>query len=186
MGCKECTIKGVRVPSENNGSKVTILVEAPGEEETNQLKPLVGKTGRILWDLLKTINKQREDFNLVNSVSCRTMVGNANRKPSTAEIRYCSDNLKQDIKIQSPNIIVVMGHSAYVSLGGNPNTQMGSIVGSLFTWNEYDCIVTYHPSSIIYAMARGIEMKKKTELEITTAILKACNFTPSDKQLRLL
>lgn len=60
------------VPASGTGKNgVLIIAEAAGKEEVSVGEPLVGKSGYTLWQDLKRVDIEREDFMLHNVLSCR-------------------------------------------------------------------------------------------------------------------
>ena len=52
----------------NLDSELVIIGEAPGEREALMKMPLVGGSGKLLWDILRTYNIQRTDAYITNVV----------------------------------------------------------------------------------------------------------------------
>lgn len=190
--CDVCTLKtNVFVPSEIHQSGICILAEAPGFNEAQEGRPLVGNAGQDLFKIIEGLGYTREDVSLLNSVSCRpTKVENGktyNRTPTGDEIAWCNERLLTEIERLSPTIIVSMGKVPFIALGGNKSLPMSQVVGTMMMWkNKFDVLIAYHPAAIGYAgggaTERGREIKKSIEVVIKAAF--EMRVTP--KQLTLL
>jgi len=184
-------IDGVYVPSEiHEKSKILYLAEAPGFYEAKEGRPLIGIAGRDFDNIVKECGGSREDGNYLNSVACRPtkqVDGKTyNRTPTNDEILMCNKRLIQEIETIQPNIIICMGKSPYVALGGNTNNSMKSVVGSTFTFlDKYDVVVTYHPAAIAHSGGMNTEEGKRKRNEIIKAVKMAMNIEPKPKQLEM-
>lgn len=189
--CDACALKNaIFVPSEINGSTIVALAEAPGYNEAKEGRPLVGVAGQDLNKIIEFLGKGRKDINYVNAVTCRpTKVIDGktyNRTPTDEEIKCCNQRLIAELEKLTPTIIVCMGKTPYVALGGDKKAIMREIVGSTFTWkSKFDIIVTYHPAAISHSGGVGTERGKKIRDEIEQAFKTAFVTKPKPKQLAL-
>lgn len=88
-------------------AKVLFLGEAPGKNEDEQALPFVGAAGKILDQLLKSINLNREDIFISSVVHYRPP---KNRQPKPQEIEAFSVYVDQIIKIIDPKVIATLGN----------------------------------------------------------------------------
>jgi len=189
--CDVCALKNaIFVPSEINGSTIVALAEAPGYNETKEGRPLVGVAGQDLNKIIESLGKKREDINYVNAVNCRpTKVVDGktyNRTPTDEEIKCCNQRLIAELEKLSPNVIVCMGKTPYVALGGDEKVVMRDIVGSTFLWKgTFNIIVTYHPAAISHSGGIGTERGKKIRDEIEKAFKIAFATKLKPRQLTL-
>jgi DNA polymerase len=191
--CDRCGLKdGIFVPSEVNDkkSKVAFLAEAPGANETKDGKPFTGAAGAEINKILIELGANRKEINLLNSCGCRptVQIGEriSNRTPTFDEIRCCNKRLFNELDTLNPQVIVALGKSAYVALGGNARLNMSDIVGkSMKARNKFDVLVTYHPAAIIHK--GGAKSKEGAEIRnhIKMTIEKALKYSPKPKQLSL-
>ena len=87
-----------------------IIGEAPGEKEDLEGKPYVGKSGKLLNDLLNQAGiDYKKDVYFCNVIKCRPP---RNRKPTTQEINIHKPWLLQQIKLVDPKIIILTGSTA--------------------------------------------------------------------------
>lgn len=144
---------------------VMLIGEAPGEQETLQGRPFVGKAGKNLDGFLTAIGLRREDIYISNVVKVRPVKvsekGRAsNRAPSREELLLFTPWLYEEIALVQPQLIVTLGNTALQALLG-AKTVIGSCHGSvqraLVAWEggaqDFDVFPLYHPASIIYNRA---------------------------------
>ena len=87
-----------------------IIGEAPGAQEDLEGKPYVGKSGKLLNELLiKAGIDYKEVVYFCNVIKCRPP---NNRKPTTREINIHKPWLLQQIKLVDPKIILLTGSTA--------------------------------------------------------------------------
>jgi DNA polymerase len=83
--------------------------EGPGGEEDAQGRPFVGAAGRLLTNLLRTIDVDRREVFITNVVKCRPP---GNRDPLPEEIEACNEYLLTQIALIKPKIICTLGRFA--------------------------------------------------------------------------
>ena len=144
---------------------VMLIGEAPGEQESLQGRPFVGKAGKNLDGFLAVLEMRREDIYISNVVKVRpTKVSPkgtvSNRPPSREELALFRPYLYEEIGVVSPGVIVTLGNVALKSLVGEK-----AVIGD-YHGNLTECEITsagetrsihvfplYHPASIIYNRA---------------------------------
>ena len=135
-----------------HGPKESILFigEAPGAAEDKVGKPFVGRSGKLLDELLSHINLTREDVYITNTVKCRPP---NNRNPTTEEIKACTPHLDREIAQIKPKIIIPLGTfaSKYIlEKYGFPFSTIGACHGKKFHTPHLIIIPFYHPAAAIY------------------------------------
>lgn len=157
QNCKDCNLYGYgrSKPYWTEQSKYMLILEAPGKEEVENNEVLIGKTGRMWWDLASEYQLLKEDFIILNSVNCRVMNGNKNGKPSESHRECCRKWLKAYIRVFKPEKIVLMGNYALHTITGE--WKIGEFYKKnllMSKENVFDIdttiIKSYHPSSAIY------------------------------------
>ncbi|XGV95494.1 MAG: uracil-DNA glycosylase family protein [Leptolyngbya sp. BL-A-14] len=95
---------------------IMIVGEGPGQNEDEQGKPFVGKSGQLLDKILASVNLNAEqDVFICNVVKCRPP---ENRTPTTEEADACKGYLLEQIRIVNPKIILLTGATALRGLLG--------------------------------------------------------------------
>lgn len=141
---------------------VMLIGEAPGEQESLQGRPFVGKAGKNLDGFLQVLELKREDIYISNVVKIRpTKVSEkgrtSNRPPNKEELALFTPFLMEEILRVEPKMIVTLGNVALKALCG-PKTIIGDMHGRETAVtvthekqeSEFTLFPLYHPASIIY------------------------------------
>ena len=141
---------------------VMLIGEAPGEQETLQGRPFVGKAGKNLDGFLEAVRLRREDIYISNVVKVRpTKVSEkgsvSNRPPNREELALFTPYLLEEILLVRPGVIVTLGNVALRALMG-PKATVGQLHGqpaqAVVAHGkqilEVPVFPLYHPASIIY------------------------------------
>lgn len=137
-------------PNGSLDSSVLFIAEAPGRLGADKFGiPLYGdQTGRNFEILIASAGLDRELIFITNAVLCnpRTPAGN-NDSPTLAEIRKCSQYLKETLEIIKPKYIIPLGAAALASLNAIKPHQikLSEGVGKFFSWNGYQVYPLFHP-----------------------------------------
>ena len=121
--CRKCVLSENRIKfvygEGNSHAKLMLIGEAPGADENVTGKPFVGRAGKLLTKMLAAIQLKREDVYITNVVKCRPP---NNRNPLPNEVSACSPYLEEQISIIKPQLILLLGKVAAVSLLKMNNT----------------------------------------------------------------
>ena len=141
---------------------VMLIGEAPGEQETLQGRPFVGKAGKNLDGFLEAVALRREEIYISNVVKVRpTKVSPkgsvSNRPPNREELLLFTPYLLEEILLVQPGVIVTLGNVALRALMGSGaviGAMHGQATGTTITHEKQSLDVPvfplYHPASIIY------------------------------------
>lgn len=128
-------------------AKTFLVGEAPGEHEDMSGLPFVGRSGRLLRQLMNEVGLQFHDIYITNIVKCRPP---NNRDPYAEEIAACKGNLKLQMDLIRPKIIVPIGRFALDRfVPGKPSIT--AVNGEVFEIEGRYVVPVVHPS---YAMRR--------------------------------
>src|SRR4028119_993353 len=150
------------VLSELNGnlnSPILFLAEAPGRNGGDKTRiPLVGDASGVNFrKFIGSIGLKREDIFVSNTVLCNPRKeSGANRKPSLAEIKNCSEFLQRQIEVLQPQIVVTLGTVALEALKTiEPHDlTVRENAGQIYEWNGRFLVPLYHPSPQVLASHR--------------------------------
>ncbi len=167
--CKACEVfKHYKQVGQSEGNAVNptymFIGEALGKEETEEIRPFIGKAGqRIRNEIRKHNSILNKSTALISNVLCCRPLDNVfptKGKTVDGEVEdiasYCSNKwLKTEIEIVRPKVIVALGNKAmnYVwSLGGHKFS--GSITDNRGKWvylEKFDAvsIATFHPAYVL-------------------------------------
>ena len=135
------TVFGVGNPQ----AKILFLGEAPGADEDAQGEPFVGKSGKLLNDIIKACRIQREEIYICNVIRCRPP---GNRQPATEEAGNCREYLDGQIAHVNPEYIVCWGTCAAQNLLGTTE-NIGKLRRKFFTYGRAKVLCTYHPAYLL-------------------------------------
>lgn len=103
--------------SGNPDADLMFVGEAPGAEEDRTGLPFVGRSGRLLDQLLAEIGITRAEVFIANVVKCRPP---DNRDPARAEIEACRSYLERQVQLIEPRLVCTLGNFATKLLSGDP------------------------------------------------------------------
>ena len=136
--------------------RLMLIGEAPGEQESLQGRPFVGKAGKNLDRFLELAGLRREEIYISNAVKFRpTKTGASgrvsNRPPTRDEIALFRPWLLREISEVKPGLLVTLGN---VPLKAVTNSRMtiGAAHGRMMTAGEtgLPLFALYHPASLLY------------------------------------
>ena len=156
--------------------KLMLIGEAPGEQESLQGRPFVGKAGRNLDRFLELAELRREEIYISNAVKIRpTKVGKSgrvsNRPPTKDEIALFRPWLIEEIKRIQPQMIATLGNVPLQALTASRQT-IGQVHGRVIPAGEtgLPLFALYHPASLIYN--RSLEGVYEADVRQLAATLK--------------
>ncbi len=181
--CQQCGLHEDRTRfvfgSGNAAAELMFVGEAPGKNEDLQGLPFVGRAGKILDDLLESINMNRKEVFIANVLKCRPP---GNRDPVTDEINTCKEYLFEQINIINPKIICTLGkYSTQLIL--DTSHGITGLRGKVFHRDGRTILPINHPAAVLYNPSR-IEILQNDFLRIK-GLLDSGNKTepsPVDKE----
>ena len=124
--------------------------EAPGVEEDIQGEPFMGQAGKLLDNMLASIELARgANVYIANVVKCRPP---GNRNPEPSEAQACAPYLDRQIALIQPKLIVALGKVAAVRLLGREES-IDSVRGKVWDYQGTPLIITYHPAYLLRSLA---------------------------------
>ncbi len=111
--CQTCSLaqSATRsVPGNGNpNAEIMMVGEAPGYWEDQKGIPFVGPAGKLLDELLASINLNREKVFVTNVLKHRPP---GNRDPLPEEVKVCQPFLERQINIIQPKVMITLGRFA--------------------------------------------------------------------------
>lgn len=172
--CKERIKNGVH-PVIGEGShfaKIMFIGEAPGKNEAQTGRPFCGASGRILDQLLASINLPRQSVYVTNIVKDRPT---DNRDPLPDEIALYAPFLDRQIEIIQPRVIATLGRFSMVyimkkfgldSVLGPISQMHGKVFEAAvpFCDGKMNIVPLYHPAVALYNGGTKTELMKDFEV----------------------
>jgi len=147
--CTNCgLVNGCKQPIEGEGNlhaKVMVVGEAPGKSEDLHGRPFIGKSGKLLNEILEEAGLSREEVYITNIVKCRPP---GNRNPEPEEVDACFPHLHAQIELIKPTVIIALGAFAARVLTEREE-PISSIRGKAFGVTDFVVVPTFHPAYIL-------------------------------------
>lgn len=145
----------------NPNARIMLIGEAPGKDEDIQGKPFVGRSGKLLNEVLQTVGIQPEDTYITNIVKCRPP---ENRAPLPVEASACKKLLLHyQIQIIQPKVICTLGATA-INYLLEEDLKITKIRGTKLQFKNVTIIPTYHPAYILRNKSQLIALKNDLEM----------------------
>lgn len=139
-------------------SPLMIVGEAPGADEDKSGLPFVGRAGQLLDRMLKTLDCSRTtNTYIANVLKCHPP---GNRDPHVDEVVQCASHLFQQIEINHPKVLLLVGRFSIQTLLNTkkPVGELRGLVHQVQVGNlTIPAVVTYHP---VYLLRRPEEKAK--------------------------
>ncbi|MEG1774849.1 MAG: uracil-DNA glycosylase [Oscillospiraceae bacterium] len=126
-------------------AEILFIGEGPGADEDAQGIPFVGRSGRLLDDMLAMIDLDRTKVYIANTVKCRPP---QNRDPMNVEQDACIHFLRRQAALMQPKIIVCLGRIAAMRII-KPDFKISQEHGQWFTRGETQLMALYHPAALL-------------------------------------
>lgn len=125
-----------------------VVGEGPGADEDAQGEPFVGRAGKLLDEMLKSIGRTRAgNTYIANVVKCRPP---GNRDPEADEVAACRPYLDRQIDLIRPKLIVALGRIAAQRLLST-DAPLSKLRGPLYEYGaaKTPVLITYHPAYLL-------------------------------------
>lgn len=141
-------------------AEIMFIGEAPGKNEALTAKPFCGASGRILDELLRSINLNRDDVYVSNIVKDRPP---ENRDPTPQEIDLYTPFLDRQINIIQPTVIATLGRFSMKYImdkfqlfaeAGPISKLHGQIFEAKSNWRTVKIIPLFHPAVALYGASK--------------------------------
>ena len=147
--CKKCQLhlsrNNIVFGEGDPDARLLFIGEAPGADEDIQARPFVGRSGKLLMKIIAAMGLKREEVYIANILKCRPP---GNRNPHPHEVEECIHYLFMQLDIIKPEIIVVLGRVAGITLFGK-NFSITKERGKKFEFRGITVIPTFHPAYLL-------------------------------------
>ncbi|TSD04610.1 MAG: DNA polymerase bacteriophage-type [Parcubacteria group bacterium Greene0714_36] len=154
----------------NHEAAIMFVGEAPGKNEAEQGRPFCGAAGKILDELLASIDMPRKEVYITNIVKDRPPM---NRDPLPEEIAIYAPFLDRQITTIQPKVVATLGRFSmqYIMekfLLGAHLTSISRIHGREFaaeaSYGTITVIPLFHPAVALYNQSSKADMLKDFQL----------------------
>ncbi len=166
--CTKCVLALTRqrvvVGSGSLDSVLTIVGEAPGKTEDEGGEAFIGRSGRLLFQLVRDeLDLSRDECFVTNVVKCRPP---ANRTPRPDEIATCRPWLDEQLALSRAGFLLALGNTAARAVLGF-DEGIGVTHGRVVDLGPVRALATYHPAaalrsgpSVVDVMRRDLRVLK--------------------------
>lgn len=135
----------------NPKARLMLIGEAPGEDEDRQGLPFVGKSGKLLDQMLACIGLDRTKVYITNILPWRPP---GNRKPNPNEIQTCLPFVERHVELVAPEGLMLLGGTSASAL----LSRTDGIMRLRGRWFEFTpsadarpipVLPTYHPAFLL-------------------------------------
>jgi DNA polymerase len=178
--CRRCAAMCGRtaVLSERNGdlsARVLFVGEAPGRQGGDRTRvPFSGdQSGRNFARYLGSIGLARSRIFITNAVLCNPRKeSGANRKPTGAEMKNCSEFLRRQIALVDPRVVVTLGAVALAALSSVAYHEftLRENAGRVVEWDGRRLVPLYHPSPQVLASHRREDAQLRDYRAVARAV----------------
>ena len=147
-------------------ARIMFIGEAPGKNEAEIGRPFCGASGRVLDELLATIDLDRRQVYVTNIVKDRPP---NNRDPQKAEIELYAPFLERQIDIIQPKVIATLGRFSmefilrhFGSARANQRISQlhGSVIQIYTSYGEASIVPLYHPAAALYNASQRVTLEE--------------------------
>ena len=181
--CRKCSLSESRtnvICGEGKlDAKLMLIAQAPGEQEDIAGRMFIGPSGKVLDELLKSANLNRDEFYMTNLIKCMLP---RYRRPKEDEIEMCSWYLDREIELINPRVLVPLGYYAtrYIfrkyALQLTSRKDFYTVYGKLFFSRGQKILPLTHPAALLYNPSFKKEMTKSySKMNI---LLEDCKWYP--------
>jgi DNA polymerase len=127
-------------------AEVLLVGEGPGADEDRLGVPFIGRSGRLLTQLVEDeLGVPRSRCYTTNVVKCRPP---GNRNPRPAEMAACAPWLEGQLALVDPSLVITFGNVATRRLLGTTE-GITSLRGRPHPWRGTTLVPTYHPAAAL-------------------------------------
>ncbi len=153
-GFEPCETCANPVPGEGSpDARIVFVGEAPGAQEDKTGRPFVGGAGKLLSELLGSIDLAREDVFITNVLKARPP---KNRDPKPAEVEHSRPWLEAQLAVIGPELLVPLGRHALGRFVGG--LKISEVHGTLIEHEGRRYFPLLHPAVALYARERRSEL----------------------------
>jgi len=140
-------------------ARIVLIGEAPGAEEDRQGIPFVGPSGQLLDKMLSSIDLDRTQVYISNTVYWRPP---GNRTPTTGETAICLPFVERMMELIDPDILVTLGGPAAKIMLAE-TAGIGRLRGRWFTYSTprlprpVQATPLFHPAYLLRTPSRKRE-----------------------------
>lgn len=149
LECRRCDLRsgcrGVVFGEGDPRANLMLVGEGPGAVEDELGRPFVGPAGKLLDKILEAAGFARREVYIANIVKCRPP---GNRLPTPEEAARCLPNLKAQIRVIAPRLIVCLG-ALSTQIMVDAKARITSARGTWYERKGLRIMPTFHPAALL-------------------------------------
>lgn len=173
--CVKCSLHDKRtnaVPAEAGSlykpGGIAIFAEAPGKDEDELGRPMMGRAGKLMEDLLRQVGLSRDEVLILNRIRCRPVRNRIQDFPDA--LLACDDWVVAELTQYDPRVVVLAGNTAMRAVFGataNITTVRGTAraTSDAFPYGSRVFVPCFHPAAAL----RNGELKQSIIDDLTLA-----------------
>ena len=159
QNCTKCRLKDSRlnaVPAmpgvDYKEHGLAIFAEAPGRDENAQGRPMVGRAGQLLTNILMTSGVKRDETLILNRVRCQPPRNRLQDYPDA--LLGCDEWTRKELEYYNPSVVILAGNTSMRAVFGvtaNITAVRGTvrITSDVFQYGARVWIPTFHPAAVL-------------------------------------
>lgn len=148
---------------------ILFVGEGPGQYEDEQGEPFVGRSGKVLDEVLRDHGLARESVRITNCVRCRPP---ENRDPKKVELENCRGYLEREFELVDPDVIVTLGKVPSEHLLDRDvaiTSEASDVVTADLGGERRNVLLNVHPAATLYDRSQRSTFEKGIEKAATIA-----------------
>lgn len=142
------------VPGEGRlDTRLMIIGQAPGADEDAMRRPFIGRSGRLLDEMLNKAGIKRTRAYITSVVQ---FFPPKNRVPDSDEIELCMPFLKEQMDVVKPRYVILLGNVSTQALLGITGVEANH--GMVEKRDGITYMVTLHPAAILRFPPKSVMM----------------------------
>lgn len=156
--CKICKKDKIGLPVPGEGSpdaKVVFIGEAPGKKESETGRPFIGRSGKLLRQLIKEAGLKDEEVYITSPVKYLPKY----ITPTPEDVAHGRTHLFKQLSVIQPKIIVLLGRVAALAVL-EKDISVAQMHGTIIKKDSRQYLLTYHPAAPLYSPKLRTEIAK--------------------------
>jgi uracil-DNA glycosylase family 4 len=147
LNCNSCIFE-TNCTDDLSKVDVVYVAEHPGEADIEEMRPLVGRSGKLFRMFFEKFDLHKHNYLIVNTVLCQTLnEDGTSENPSPEVVERCKVNAMNLIKQCNPKLVVIMGASP-MNAFDIAKAGITEIAGKYYEWEGFKVFLTVHPSFV--------------------------------------
>ncbi len=142
--CKKDTVGKLVFGEGNPDADVMFVGEAPGKQEAVSGRPFIGRSGKLLRSMIRSIGLKEQNVYITSPVKYLPKRGT----PSKRQIDHSRHTFMEQVDIIDPYIMVLLGKTAVSAVLGK-DIPILKQHGTVIETNQRRILITLHPAAVL-------------------------------------